>query len=83
MKPKSNKTRLLATLEALWKYSDKDHTLNTPKLNEFLTAYDLKNNSPHSFCDTVNIMKEFGIDARTKGRCSDFGAWIEGDHFND
>lgn len=75
-KPRSMKMRTFLTLHALFKYSDKDHRMNSRKLNEYLRPYNLD-------CDqkvlshTAQMMKEFGFDIRSKGEWEHQGIWIE------
>ena len=77
MKPKSMKHRLLATLHVLYKHSDKDHRLNTKKLNEYLNPLGLECGTHRSLSDTVAIMREFGVDVRFTGLFEKQGYWIE------
>lgn len=76
-KPKSMKLRTIATLHALFKYSDADHRMNTVKLNEHLRKHNVECTTSRVLNDTVKIMREFGIDVRTKGVWDNQGIWIE------
>ena len=76
-KPKSMKLRLLVTLHALFKYSDENHRLNAVKLNEYLRPYGVQCGTGRSLGDTVRILKEFGVDVRSKGEWDHQGIWIE------
>lgn len=76
-KPKSMKLRTLATLHALFKYSDAEHRMNTVKLNEHLKPYYVDCMTSRVLSDTVRIMREFGIDVRSKGEWDNQGVWIE------
>ena len=75
MKAKSMKLRTLVTLHTLYKHSDAQHRMNTVKLNKYLEPYGLDCTS-RVLSDTVKIMKEFGIDVRTKGQWDSQGVWI-------
>lgn len=76
-KPKSMKLRTLATLHALYKYSDADHRMNTMKLNEHLRLHKVECTTSRVLNDTVRIMREYGIDVRNKGEWDNQGVWIE------
>ena len=76
-KPKSMKLRTLATLHALFKYSDADHRMNTVKLQEYLRPYNVNCTTSRVLNDTVRVMREFGIDVRSKGEWDNQGIWIE------
>jgi len=76
MKPKSPKLKLLVTLQALFKLSDKDHRMNSVKLSKFLEPYGM-NVSGRSLGDTVSILRELGVDVRQKGEWDSQGIWIE------
>ena len=76
MKPKSPKIKLLVTLYALLKFSDKDHRMSSPKVNKLLEPFDIKT-SGRSLGDTAAVLKELGVDVRTKGTWDNFGLWIE------
>lgn len=75
-KPKSLKLRTLVTLQALLKHSDKDHRMNTRKLNEHLRPYGLDCTS-RVLSDTVKVLQEMGLDVRYKGEWDSQGVWIE------
>lgn len=76
-KPKSLKLRTLVTLHALWKHSDKDHRMNTVKLNEYLRPYNVGCTTSRVLNDTVRMLREFGFDVRNKGEWDNQGIWIE------
>lgn len=75
-KPKSMKLRTLVTLNALLKYSDAQHRMNSIKLNEHLRPYGLDCTS-RVLSDTVRILREYGLDVRHKGEWDSQGVWIE------
>lgn len=76
MKPKSGKLRFLLILQALFKYTDKDHRLNMVKLNEYLRPYNLDGESK-ILQDTVTALREFGFDVKQEGCRGNRGVWIE------
>lgn len=76
-KPISPKLRAFVTLHALFKYSDKNHRLNTVKVNEYLRPYDLCFTNNRVLKDTARVMREFGIDVQSKGFWGNHGLWIE------
>lgn len=76
MKAKSMKLRFLVTLHALFKHSDKDHRMNSLKLNEHLRPFGLDCTS-RVLNDTVSVLREFGFDVRNKGQWDNQGVWIE------
>lgn len=76
MKPKSGKLRFLLILQALFKYTDKDHRLNMVKLNEYLRPYNLDGESK-ILQDAVTALREFGFDVKQEGCRGNRGVWIE------
>ena len=64
MKAKAMKLRMLITLHALFKYTDKDHQMNTAKLNEFLRPVGLEFRGGTALSDTVRVLRDFGLDVR-------------------
>ena len=76
-KPKSLKLRTLVTLHALWKHSDANHRMNTVKLNEHLRPYNVGCTTSRVLNDTVRILREWGMDVRSKGVWENQGIWIE------
>lgn len=77
MKAKSMKLRFLVVLRALYKYTDKDHRMNAPRLNEYLRPFGLELGGGRSLGDTVRVLREFGVDVRSKGEWDHQGIWIE------
>lgn len=75
-KPKSTKLRTLITLQALMKYSDANHRMNSVKLNEHLRPYGLECTG-RVLNDTVRVLREMGFDVRNKGEWGNQGIWIE------
>ena len=76
-KPKSMKLRTIATLHALFKYSDANHRMNTMKLNEHLRKHHVECTTSRVLNDTVRILREYGVDVRRKGVWENQGIWIE------
>lgn len=77
MKPKSMRLRFLKTLHAFWKHTDKDHRLNLKSLNNQFLPPELSFLSPRALSETLEAMREFGIDIRRAGRGAHDGIWIE------
>ena len=75
MKAKSMKLRTLITLHTIWKNTDENHRLNTTKLNHALRPYGLECEG-RVLADTVRIMREYGIDVRSKGCWDNDGIWL-------
>ncbi len=82
MKPKSMKMRFLVSLYALFKYSDKDHRMSSIDLNTFLSVYNLQSTN-YALTDTVNVLREFGIDIGVKGIWDNQGIWLKSRPLND
>lgn len=76
MKAKSVKLRMLITLEAFFKHSDKNHRISSTKLNDHLRPYGLEC-SRRVLADTISAMREFGLDVRCMGTWDQRGAWLE------
>lgn len=76
-KPISSKLRTLATLYALYKHSDSQHKMSTSMLNAHLQENNVQCASAHVLSDTVRVMREIGLDARSKGAYGKQGFWIE------
>lgn len=76
MKAKSVKLRMLITLEALFKHSDKNHRISSTKLNEYLRPYGLEC-TRRVLADTIAAMRDFGLDVRCMGTWDQRGAWLE------
>ena len=76
MKVKSTKQRMLVTMHTLFKLSDRDHRINITKLNQQMQELDLECTSG-ALIDTVEAMREFGLDVRSKGAWDRRGVWLE------
>lgn len=77
MKPKSMRLRFLIALHAFWKHTDKDHRLNLKTLNDRFLPPELSFLSPRSLSETLDAIREFGLDVRRAGRGPHDGIWIE------
>ena len=69
------KLRTLITLHAIFKHSDENHRMSTPKINEYLKPYGLEC-TRRVTNDMTKVMREFGIDVRYKGNFDKQGFWI-------
>ena len=63
-------------MHTLFKHSDRDHRINITKLNQQMRAHDLECTSG-ALVDTVEAMREFGLDVRSKGAWDRRGVWLE------
>ncbi len=77
-KAKSTKLRVLHTLYALHKYTDKKHGLNSFTLNDYLKQYNLDCSGNKYFRSIIKALREFGVDVQRKN-----GVWIKNRHLTD
>ena len=75
-KPKSAKLRTLIALHALYKYTDKEHRMNSLQLNEYLRPYGLECSNVF-LSNLVHAMQEYGIDVYQSGSFEKRGVFVQ------
>ena len=75
MKPKSVRMRFLKTIYALIKYTDKNHRTNLKDLNERFLPDELCYKTNRSLAETIDVLREFGLDIKRSGRGRHDGIW--------
>ena len=76
MEIRSSKLRTLIMLRTLYKYTDKNHRMNSIQMNEHLKPYGL-DSKRSALCDTVKILRILGIDVKQRIGGPYQGVWIE------
>ena len=76
MKVRSIKLRTLIMLRTLYKYTDKNHRMNSIQMNEHLKPYGL-DSERGALCDTVRTLRAFGIEVKQRIGGPYQGVWIE------
>ena len=76
MTDNSVKLRMLITLYALYRYADKNHRMNSTRLNEFLRPYGMESGY-RVISDTVNVLQEFGVKIAKNSDQYNTNVWIE------
>lgn len=76
MTDNSVKLRMLITLHALFRHTDKNHRMNSVRLNEFLRPYGMKSRYI-VLSDTVNTLQSFGIKIGKNSEQYNTNVWIE------
>lgn len=76
MTDNSVKLRMLITLQALYKYTDKNHRMNSVRLNEFLRPFGMESGY-RVISDTVKVLQEFGIKVAKNSNKTNHNVWIE------
>ncbi len=77
-KPKSAKLRTLIALHTLYKYTDKEHRMNSLQLNEYLRPYGLECSNIF-LSKLIRAMQEYGIDVYQSGSFEKRGVFVQ-DH---
>ena len=75
-KPKSSKLRTLIALHALYKYTDKEHRMNSLQLNDYLRPYGLECSNVF-LSKLIRAMQEYGIDVYRSGSFEQRGVFVQ------
>lgn len=67
MKDNSFKPRTLLAIHTLWKYTDENHKISSPKISKYLEPYGL-NYTDKALRDTVRKLRQLGVDIRSTGK---------------
>jgi len=76
MTDNSVKLRMLITLYALYRHADKNHRMNSTRLNEFLRPYGMESGY-RVISDTINVLQEFGVKIAKNSNQYNANVWIE------
>ena len=82
MSAKSHKIRLILVLYSLIKYSDKEHLLNGPKVNNILKKYNLEYKG-QTLPSTMNLLCLMGFNIKEGGNRRSHGYWLDDYPFNE
>lgn len=66
-KDNSYKSRTLLAIYTLWKHTDEEHKISSPKISKYLEPYGLKY-TDKALRDTVRKLRDLGIDIRSTGQ---------------
>lgn len=66
-KDNSYKSRTLLAIYTLWKHTDEEHKISSPKISKYLEPYGLKY-TDKALRDTVRKLRDLGVDIRSTGQ---------------